>query len=196
MELIKKNNYKIMKWKNGLGDTAEILIEPESAVFSNNDFLWRVSSARIQGSNKFSTFLGYDRILVVCQGSGLYLNKIMLNPLIPYKFSGETLIECELVECQINSDSVIDFGIIYKPEIVSAEMTIKYFFPGEKLQVLSFEQGTNILFCVSGQFSVNQIVVEPMDTLLFKDLSNPLNFNLSPLNQVVCVHLKIREVIF
>lgn len=53
-------------WKNGGGETAEILCHPQGAGFG--DFNWRISTARVASSGPFSTFEGIDRILTVLEG--------------------------------------------------------------------------------------------------------------------------------
>lgn len=60
-----------MRWKNGLGETAEIAIVPEGATLEA--FEWRVSMARLEADGPFSAFPGVDRTLTVVAGAGLRL---------------------------------------------------------------------------------------------------------------------------
>jgi environmental stress-induced protein Ves len=60
-----------MKWKNGLGETAEITIYPPAA--SLDAFDWRISMARVEADGPFSPFAGVDRTLAVLSGSGIRL---------------------------------------------------------------------------------------------------------------------------
>jgi environmental stress-induced protein Ves len=55
-----------MPWKNGLGVTTEIAIEPAGATLDHFD--WRLSMARIDASGPFSSFPNIDRLLMVLDG--------------------------------------------------------------------------------------------------------------------------------
>ena len=59
---IRSNDCCVMPWKNGYGSTTELAVEPPDAALDRFD--WRVSVAELRGSGPFSTFPGYDRIIV------------------------------------------------------------------------------------------------------------------------------------
>ncbi len=61
-----------MPWKNGGGTTTEIIVSPEGSGL--DDFEWRVSMARVEGSGPFSSFAGIDRTLAVLSGDGMALS--------------------------------------------------------------------------------------------------------------------------
>lgn len=117
--LIPFEQFKIMRWKNGAGVTAEIAIEPADAKLDDEDFEWRLSSARIEGENTFSKFPGYDRLLTVLSGPGLLLNSEELGPFEMYSFPGEEIIECSLIEGPVE-----DLGIIFKRSRYRCSMKI------------------------------------------------------------------------
>jgi environmental stress-induced protein Ves len=186
--LIKSNDYKIMPWKNGLGITSEIEIDPKNSNFPNDDFLWRLSSAKIQAPNSFSNFSGYDRILIVWSGSGLILNQHKLVPLVPYKFKGEDLIECSLI-----ADEVLDLGLIYKRGVFKAEMSVVNFLKSENPHQLILGDGIHFLFCVQGQLIFGDQKIESMDTL---KIQGPIKIQIlnSDSNSTVvaiCIHVEI-----
>ncbi|MFN3723444.1 MAG: HutD family protein [Paracoccaceae bacterium] len=58
-------------WKNGGGETAEILCWPEGA--GSDDFALRLSTARVDRSGPFSLFPGVCRVLTVIEGGGMVL---------------------------------------------------------------------------------------------------------------------------
>lgn len=58
-------------WKNGGGETAEIVAFPPRAGFE--DFAWRISTAVVAGSGPFSAFPGVDRVLCVLEGGPMVL---------------------------------------------------------------------------------------------------------------------------
>lgn len=160
IKLIKKSENKIMPWKNGLGITSEIAIEPKTAVFPNDDFTWRLSSAKITAANSFSQFAGYDRMLIVWKGDGLWLNKSRLDPLTPFHFQGETEVHCDLVKSE-----VLDLGLIYKRNLFSANMSVQKFSSNDISYKLKLPEGIHFLFCFQGQISVADFNMETMDTL-------------------------------
>ena len=58
-------------WKNGGGETAEVICHPAGAGFE--DFQWRISTAKVGGSGPFSVFPGIDRVLTVLEGGAMVL---------------------------------------------------------------------------------------------------------------------------
>ncbi len=87
-------------WKNGGGSTREIACWPQGAGF--DDFLWRVSIARIAASGPFSRFAGVDRVITLLEGDGVRLqghgvNHRLDQPLAPFAFSGDNAIDCTLL---------------------------------------------------------------------------------------------------
>jgi|GEM_PF-391666 len=158
-KLINNSQYQMMPWKNGLGSTAQIDIFPEGSPFPGDDFLWRVSSATVGTSSPFSNFPGCDRLLVVWRGAGLFLNDEKLAPMEPLRFSGETPINCRLV-----NGEVIDLGVIYRRDKVKADLTVQQLEAG-KSSKLFLDSGTHYLFCAAGTFSSLGNSVETGDTL-------------------------------
>lgn len=149
-----------MRWKNGLGLTAEIAIEPANAIFPQDDFLWRLSSAKVQAQNNFSQFPGYDRILMVIQGHGLLLNQAVLVPLVPYSFRGEELINCDLIDGE-----VVDLGVIYKRDQVRVEVSSCEWSANRLRREIPLHGELNFLFCVQGSFLIQDQIVEVFDTV-------------------------------
>lgn len=58
-----------MPWKNGGGETTEIMAWPQGAGL--DDFGWRVSMARVGTDGPFSNFPCIDRTLAILEGEGL-----------------------------------------------------------------------------------------------------------------------------
>lgn len=61
-----------MPWKNGGGETVEVIVHPEGAGLS--EFGWRVSMATVASDGPFSVFPGIDRTLAVLSGEGMALS--------------------------------------------------------------------------------------------------------------------------
>lgn len=80
-------------WKNGGGETAEIVCFPPDAGFDS--FGWRISTARVGADGPFSRFDGVARSLTVIEGGPLRLDLAGSSTVLdtrapPFAFSGET----------------------------------------------------------------------------------------------------------
>lgn len=71
MRILRAQDYRRMRWKNGGGETTEIIVTPEGAAFDAFD--WRVSMAHVASDGPFSQFPGIDRTLAVLDGNGISL---------------------------------------------------------------------------------------------------------------------------
>lgn len=97
-------------WKNGGGETAEILCWPEGAGI--DDFTLRLSTARVDTSGPFSAFPGVDRVLTVIEGGAMVLT---LNgtdhPLAPgsppFAFAGDA--PCA---ARLDGPPLLDFNVM------------------------------------------------------------------------------------
>lgn len=90
--IIAPDSFRRMPWKNGGGETIEIMAFPEGADLAG--FEWRVSMAKVAGDGPFSQFQGIDRTLTVLEGGRLGLalldRTIMLDPASePFVFAGD-----------------------------------------------------------------------------------------------------------
>ncbi|MCR6498621.1 HutD family protein [Shinella sp. CPCC 101442] len=72
MRLLRNSDHRRMPWKNGGGETVEVIVTPEGASLS--DFGWRVSMATVASDGPFSVFPGIDRTLAVLSGDGMALS--------------------------------------------------------------------------------------------------------------------------
>lgn len=87
-------------WKNGGGETAEIVCQPEGAGF--DDFQWRISTARVAASGPFSAFPGVMRSLTVLEGGPMVLRfagtEILASPDAgPIAFRGDVDVHADLI---------------------------------------------------------------------------------------------------
>ncbi len=112
-------------WKNGRGVTDELLVLPEGATFEKGDFDVRISKAVVPMAGPFSSFPGFDRVLVVTDGAGLSLthggaaSAAVVRPLEPYAFSGDVLTEATLL-----GGPVSDFNVIVRRGRRRAEVRV------------------------------------------------------------------------
>jgi environmental stress-induced protein Ves len=150
--------YRRAAWKNGLGFTDEIAIYPEGASLARGDFLWRVSSARIERSSPFSAFPHHDRVLVVLNGAGVRLSHqiaageppdvVELPVLEPYDFPGDVPTQCELLGGPIR-----DLSVFVRKGEAHAEVEVLRIAAGESLQ-WGCPGGVGFLLVVQGELEV------------------------------------------
>ena len=65
--LLRAANHRRMPWKNGLGVTTEMVVEPSGATLENFDWRLQYGSHRC-GQGAFSSFPNIDRLLMVLEG--------------------------------------------------------------------------------------------------------------------------------
>lgn len=100
MTIVPFADLKAVPWKNGLGITREIAVEPTGATM--DDFVWRVSIADVDTASPFSRFPGVDRTIVLLEGEGftMTLDDERVHPLTttcqPFSFAGECVVEATL----------------------------------------------------------------------------------------------------
>lgn len=71
MRLLKAEDHRRMPWKNGGGETVEIVVHPPETGLGGFD--WRVSMATVAADGPFSPFPGIDRTLAILDGEGMDL---------------------------------------------------------------------------------------------------------------------------
>src|SRR5262245_28609327 len=103
-----------MPWKNGLGTTREIAINPAGSTMTDAAFRWRFSIADVPQSGPFSSFPGIDRHIMVINGTGMVLRvgsgaPERLGPFAPFAFSGDAETSCELIDGPIQ-----DFNLMVR----------------------------------------------------------------------------------
>jgi environmental stress-induced protein Ves len=87
-------------WKNGLGQTREMAVQPVSD--SSHDLLWRVSIAEVTCAAPFSAFPGIDRTIVLLDGAGFTMTldggqtHALTTRFVPFAFPGEAAVEVQL----------------------------------------------------------------------------------------------------
>ena len=130
MKLLRKENAKVMPWKNGNGSTTELAIFPEGEDFRKGEFLWRISSANVDEAGAFSFFPFHHRWLTVIGGKGLRLRQndlhspiaqqtVEVRPLMLHSFDGAIETHCELL-----GGPVTDFNVFARKSRVMASTKV------------------------------------------------------------------------
>lgn len=99
--IIRLADCPLRPWKNGLGRTREIAVQPPSA--GGDDFLWRVSIAEVDRAVPFSRFPDVDRHIVLLDGAGFTMTlddrhtHVLTTLFAPFSFAGEATVDVALV---------------------------------------------------------------------------------------------------
>ncbi|RRV09329.1 HutD family protein [Pseudomonas sp. v388] len=147
--ILRAADYPRMPWKNGGGSTEEITRDAGEQL---EGFGWRLSIADIQASGEFSVFAGYQRIITVLQGAGMRLDVdgVPSRPLLPsdpFAFSGDSAVNCALLDGPIR-----DFNLIYAPEHYRARLQ---WFDVRQPQRLYSSADTLVLLSMAEQLAVS-----------------------------------------
>lgn len=105
MKILRRSDYKAIRWKNGRGIAHQIAASPAGAGYGALD--WQVSRPEIAADGPFSSLPGLDRQFMLLTGNGLTLrirsdseglsfDRAIDAPLEPFAFRGEWDVECVL----------------------------------------------------------------------------------------------------
>ncbi|HEV2539993.1 MAG TPA: HutD family protein [Frateuria sp.] len=100
MSILHLHDCPAQPWKNGLGRTRELAVEPPGA--GMEDFLWRASIAEVDSAAPFSAFPGVDRSIVLLEGEGFRMqlddgrSHDLTEPFAPFDFPGEAKVNVTL----------------------------------------------------------------------------------------------------
>jgi environmental stress-induced protein Ves len=73
VQIIHPHDFKRLPWKNGKGETIELAINEDGSLA---DFDWRISMASVTEDGPFSDFSGYQRHLLLLEGTGIELTHL------------------------------------------------------------------------------------------------------------------------
>jgi environmental stress-induced protein Ves len=167
--IISKNAYKRSTWKNGLGYTDEIAIYPPTASLVKGDFLWRLSSARIEKASPFSMFPAHERVLVVLDGEGIRMAHTFepgepedindVPPEQPYEFPGDIQSRCELID-----GAITDFSVFTRTGELGADVRVEVATEGEDF-LWHAEGKWNFVFAMNSNIETPEGLLSIGDTL-------------------------------
>ena len=146
MEKRTASDYRISAWSGGT--TTQLAICPETAVYADRDFLWRVSSATVElETSDFTPLPDYDRLIATLEGRIVLTHNggapITLQPFEVHAFSGAD--ETRSVgRCR-------DFNLMLRRGRVRGSMEALTL-PDVPVRLSADAAGEQILvYCVSGQ---------------------------------------------
>lgn len=173
MKLIKKDNLKVAKWSGGT--TTEIAIYPQDTVYSDRDFIWRISSAVVSDEEStFTNLQGYDRILMVLEGE-LTINHEGHHSCILRKFEQDRFDGGWITHSQ---GKVTDFNLMMRQ---NSNGNIEVLDLEDKLLVRKiyhgFENMHLVLYCLEGSFNVGDYTVQDGDALFVLDFNEDIEID-------------------
>jgi environmental stress-induced protein Ves len=121
--VLRRADYRRMRWKNGGGWTTELAAFPESGAEAAAPFDWRVSIAEIESDGAFSAFPGCDRHIALLEGVGMELRfedaeTVRLDRRLQFlPFAGEAPVFGKLL-----SGPVRDFNVMTRRDACRAEV--------------------------------------------------------------------------
>ncbi|MDX5627609.1 MULTISPECIES: HutD family protein [unclassified Brenneria] len=116
IEFYDTESLPVTRWRNGGGETREIVSFPPRAA----SFAWRASIASIAASGAFSFFPGVDRVITLLQGEGVALASpgAFDQPLAlyqPFAFAGEAA-----VNARLSGPESLDFNVMTRRGVCRA----------------------------------------------------------------------------
>lgn len=141
MKILRAADFRTMAWKNGGGETTEIIVSPHGA--SMEDFDWRVSMARVASDGPFSLFPCIDRSLTLLEGEGMTLQVEGMGAhhltivSDPFAFPGDVAVQSRLA-----AGPILDLNVMTRRGVCYASVERV---SGESIQL---NLGANILLAL------------------------------------------------
>ena len=183
MNILRREDYKVMPWKNGGGVTTEIWVSPQGSDFAGTPFDWRVSIADVASDGPFSRFAGYDRHIMLLNGRGMRLETdengvIDLALYRPASFSGDWNIVGRL-----SDGPVRDFNLMVARHKAQGSLTC------QKLTAplpLAGDGSMRLVHAIEGELSLGGHVLGQGETAILDEMEGAV---LAPLDSEVLVVL-------
>lgn len=178
--LVRAADHRVMPWKNGGGETAEIAASPPGAALDAFD--WRLSMATVAADGPFSAFPGIDRTLAILDGEGIRLTVDGHAPVVltrasePYPFAADAAASADLV-----GGAVVDLNLMSRRgRSVHRMERLALAAPAE----IALSASETLLFCAEGAGDVDvagrSLRIVGRDTLICPPEPSPLRFTPRP----------------
>ncbi len=151
IEIIRAHEHKVMRWKNGGGETAEVAVWPPGAGLDAFD--WRLSMAKVEKDGPFSAFPGVDRTLAILEGEGIRLSVngeptvTLTTTSAPFTFAADAQVSAMLVD-----GPVLDLNMMSRRRRVAHSVTR---LSGGTFGELAFSKLTSLIFCAEGAAEID-----------------------------------------
>ena len=145
------NTLPVSRWRNGGGETREIISEP---VAEGKGFAWRASIATIAQAGGFSAFPGVDRIITLLEGAGVSLVFPAFSHRLrrgePLFFAGETPLSATPIVTNDAGATNRDFNIMTRRD--SHYATVMSVHDAMQLG----EQEAGVLYVMDGSWRIGE----------------------------------------
>jgi environmental stress-induced protein Ves len=175
MQILRSTDFRTMPWKNGGGETTEIVVSPPGA--SMDDFDWRVSMARVVSDGPFSIFPGIDRSLTLLEGTGMTLDVVGMGThhltaiSQPLAFPGDVA-----VQSRLDAGSILDLNVMTRRGVCRAVVER---FAGSDIVLLSGEATLLVLVRGGGAMAGAQSLGDG-DALFLEPREAAVSFRCAP----------------
>ncbi|MBL8266545.1 HutD family protein [Steroidobacter sp.] len=189
MRVLRANEYRRMPWKNGGGETREILVSPPGATLDTLD--WRVSLATVASDGPFSVFTAIDRTLSVIRGAGIRLQvgteptALLLENSDPYSFDGEAPASADLVD-----GAIVDLNVMSRRG--RFRHSVRRITVDGQLR-LPPSHGTIIVFCQRGSVQCDAVSLESEDCAVLDSVPSAVELNAAEPAEVLLIELSASE---
>jgi len=170
-------------WKNGLGRTRELAVEPRGA--GMEDFLWRVSVAEVDSAAPFSAFPGIDRTIVLLDGDGFHMalddgrTNALTEPFVPFAFAGEAQVAVMLA-----GGPSRDFNLMVRRGHARGHVAV-----WRQPDDARLNAETVLLFCARGRVRLGESSLHAGDAWLRPTAPAPVPLQLAPGAVVLAVEV-------
>jgi environmental stress-induced protein Ves len=186
MRVLRASDYRRMPWKNGGGETREVLVSPAGAPLNEID--WRISLATIASDGPFSVFAGIERTLSVIRGAGIRLtvddapSKLLLVDSDPYTFAGESTTSATLVD-----GTIVDLNVMTRRD--TFRHSVRRLSCTGQLR-LGASASSTILFCQRGEVLVASERLGPEDCAVFDGDTASIDLNAIVPSELILIELR------
>ncbi len=159
IHILRAQDYRRTRWKNGGGETREIAISPAGATLDAFD--WRLSVGHVASDGPFSPFPSIDRTIAVLSGAGMRLSVDGASPVTlsrtspPYAFSGDSRTSAILVGGPIDDLNVMSHRARYSHRVTRRPLSDVLVLPLEADIVALLPRGGDV-----------EILLDPTSALL------------------------------
>ncbi len=166
-KVIRTRDHRVMRWKNGGGETSEIAVSPPDAALDAFD--WRLSMAKVETDGPFSAFPSVDRTLAILEGEGIRLSVggepavTLTNISAPHAFAADAQASATLVNGPIR-----DLNMMSRRNRLAHSVTR---LSGDAVDELRFSGLAMLVFCAEGRIKIdiggNFVKLARHDTLVW-----------------------------
>lgn len=182
MRLLRAADYRRMPWKNGGGETIEMMVSPADA--SLETFDWRISMAHVAKPGSFSLFPGIDRTLAIIGGAGITLNfqksegVSAYQESTPFSFSGDLEVNSSLIDGPIDDLNIMSRRGRYRHSVRRNPLASPTTFDRQGDTSIAIAFGSSVDLVVNGR----KATLAQRDAAVF-DAAEPREFTAIPNGQ-------------